>query len=308
MAKILAEWFNVCSGCEISILNIGDVLVDLLPQLEFVHMPVIMDHKYYGQMGDKEKLELPEADVGILTGGIRNEEHVEIAEEVRKKVKILIALGTCATNGGIPAMMNMWKNDDLLDVYYRGTVTTDAADNPTDVPPLLDRVYGIDEKVKVDIYLPGCPPHPDWIAEAIGALLKGETSFALPERSVCDTCPVIREKKAVTQDIKRPFENYEYNPEEPIDKMRCIMELGYLCLGPVTIAGCAGKEGVPRCIQGRMACRGCFGPIRRDANPMVDMMTALTSVGQNARAVIDRRAIMNRFVGSHNKLRPLPGK
>ena len=56
--------------------------------------------------------------------------------------------------------------------------------------------------------------------------------------------------------IKRPLENYDYNADEPIEKMRCIMEQGYLCVGAVTRAGCAGKEGAPRCITARQACRG----------------------------------------------------
>ncbi len=120
-------------------------------------------------------------------------------------------------------------------------------------------------------------------------------------------CPVVREKKsAAGAQIKRPFENFEYNPDEPIDKMRCIMETGYLCLGAVTRAGCAGKTGVPRCIQARQACRGCFGPIRKGAKPLVDMMGALSSIGQDVKSVTDRRAMLNRFVGAHGYLRPLP--
>jgi F420-non-reducing hydrogenase small subunit len=89
------------------------------------------------------------------------------------------------------------------------------------------------------------------------------------------------------------------------------MEQGFLCLGPVTKAGCAsamaeGEESVPRCIKGGMPCRGCFGPIRKGANPMVDMMGAISSIGLNAREVEDRRALLNRYVGAHNRLKPLP--
>jgi F420-non-reducing hydrogenase small subunit len=79
-------------------------------------------------------------------------------------------------------------------------------------------------------------------------------------------------------------------------------------LGAVTRAGCAGKHGVPRCISARQSCRGCFGPIRKGARPLVDMMGAMSSVGLEARSVIDRRAMLNRFVGSHGNLRPLPAR
>jgi F420-non-reducing hydrogenase small subunit len=90
--------------------------------------------------------------------------------------------------------------------------------------------------------------------------------------------------------------------------MRCINEQNFFCMGPVTLAGCAGKDGVPRCIQARTPCRGCFGPIRKGARPMVDMMGALTSVGLDPKTVVDRRAIMNRYIGGHGFLTPLPAR
>jgi F420-non-reducing hydrogenase small subunit len=244
----------------------------------------------------------------LLSGGIRNAEHQEVAEEMRRKVDILISLGTCATSGGIPAQANMWKNDDIVAKVYGDCPTHEPTGTPDElVPPYTENVKAVDEVVKVDISMPGCPPHPDLIAEALLALLDGKTEWALPERSVCDTCPVIREKKSgAGAAIKRAVENYEYNPDEPLDKMRCIMEQGYLCVGTVTLAGCTGKGQAPRCVQARQACRGCFGPIRKNSRPLVDMMGALSSTGQDAQTVVDRRAMLNRFCGSHGNLRPLP--
>ncbi len=309
--KVASEWLNSCSGCEISILNLGDVILDLIPEkLELVHIPALVDSKYFGPLGDGNTLNLPEATVGLISGGIRTEEHAEVATEMREKVDILIALGTCATNGGIPAQINMWKNEEVLDKVFRDCPTHEPVDDPTEViPPFTDNVKAIDEVVKVDISLPGCPPHPDWIADALLALLDGKTEWALEERSVCDTCPVIREKKSGGgAGVKRPLENYEGDPEQPLDKMRCIMEQGYLCVGAVTRAGCAGQTGVPRCVAARQACRGCFGPIRKGARPLVDMMGALSSIGQDAKTVTDRRAMLNRFCGAHGNLRPLPAK
>ena len=166
----------------------------------------------------------------------------------------------------------------------------------------------VDEVVKVDISIPGCPPHPDWIAEAVTALLEGKTAWSLPERSVCDTCPVIREQKSGGGPVKRWLQNMEFNPEEGLEKMRCINEQGFLCMGPVTLAGCAGKTGVPRCIQARTPCRGCFGPIRKGARPMVEMMGALTSVGLDPKSLVDRRAMMNRYIGGHGILTVLPAR
>ena len=102
------EWLSSCSGCEIAILNIGEALVPIITEhLDIVHAPVIMDHKYYGQCGDEgANLDIPAAVVGIVTGGVSNAEHLEVLREMRKKCQVLIALGTCATQGGIPALMN----------------------------------------------------------------------------------------------------------------------------------------------------------------------------------------------------------
>jgi len=308
--KVAEEWLNACSGCEISILNIGDALLGLLPELNFVHIPVLIDHKYFGQTGDGKTLEIPEADVGIVSGGVRNEENKHILEEMRAKTKILIALGSCAANGGIPAQANMFTKDDVFEKVFRSSPSTDPAPDPDhpNVPKWLDSCKALDEVVKIDVTIPGCPPHPDWIADAITALLEGKTSWSLPERSVCDTCPVIREEKSGGGAVKRCFENLEFDPEAGLDKMRCINEQNFLCLGPVTLAGCAGKTGVPRCVQARTPCRGCFGPIRKGARPMVDMMGAMTSVGLDPKTVVDRRAIMNRYIGAHGNLRPLPAR
>jgi F420-non-reducing hydrogenase small subunit len=308
--KVASEWLNACSGCEISILNTGEALLELLNHLELVHIPALVDSKYFGQTGDGAALELPEVTVGIVSGGVRNDEHQHVLTEMRKKAKILIALGSCAAYGGIPAQANMFKSDDIFDKVFRHCASTDPAQDPSDpnVPKWTATCQALDEMVKVDVTIPGCPPHPDWIAEALTALLEGKTAWALPERSVCDTCPVIREKKSGGGAIKRMLANAEFDPAEGIDKMRCLNEQGIFCMGPVTLAGCAGKAGAPRCIQARTPCRGCFGPIRKGARPMVDMMGALTSVGLDPKTVVDRRAIMNRYIGGHGFLTPLPAR
>jgi F420-non-reducing hydrogenase small subunit len=309
--KVAAEWLNICGGCEVSILDIGEPLLDILPNLEFVHMPVLMDHKYFGQTGEGTELTIPEADVGLISGGVRNEKEKHVTEAMRASCKTLIALGSCACFGGIPAMANMYPLDDLYEKVYRESVTTDSADTPsTNLPPLLDRVYAVDEVVAVDLYIPGCPMNPDMIAEALTSLLEGKP-FELAERSVCDDCPVKREKKAAGGEIKRPLEDAQFDQGGPWENTRCLMEQGILCLGPVTRSGCAkpmeeGGPKVPRCIQGYMPCRGCFGPIRQGANPLVDMMGALSSIGLDAKQVLDRRAMLNRYIGGQKRLRPLP--
>ncbi|MBU0701091.1 methyl viologen-reducing hydrogenase [bacterium] len=301
--KVAEEWLATCGGCEVTLLDLGEALLDLLPKLEFVHMPVIMDHKYYGQMGEREKLEIPEADVGLISGSVRNEENRHVAEEMRRKCKTLITVGACATYGGIPALNNLCTVADITKLVYQDTPSTDAAATPTqEIPALEERVYAVSEIVKVDIKLPGCPTTPELLAEALTCLLEGR-EFKLTERSVCDECPTKREKKAVTA-IKRPLESVEFTPGQPLSEVRCFMEQGFLCQGPATMSGCGGSEKVTRCIKAYMPCRGCYGPIREGANPMVDMMGALSSIGLNPREIVDRAPTFNRFIGAQGRLKP----
>lgn len=310
--RVAEEWLATCGGCEVTVLDIGEPLLDLLPKLQFVHMPVLMDHKYYGQRGEKAKLEIPEADVGLISGGIRNAENREVAEEMRRKCKILVAVGSCANFGGIPALGNLYSKEDIFQWVYRDSPSTDAAPTPGSngdgraLPVIEDRVSSVAEAVQVDVSLPGCPTTPELVVQALSALLEGK-EFKLPERSVCDECPVKREKKAVSG-LKRPLEAPAFEPGTPLASMRCLMEQGFLCLGPVTRAGCGGAEKTPRCVKAYMPCRGCFGPVRETANPMVDMMTALSSVGLDPKEIPDRRAMFNRFIGAFAGLKPAPAR
>ncbi len=302
--RLAEEWFSVCAGCEVTILDIGEPLLDVLKQVQIVHMPVLMDHKVYGQTGEGTSMEIPEAEVGIITGGIRTEENKELAKEMRKKCKTLIALGSCACFGGIPALANQYLAEELLEKVYHGSKSTDGNGLPgKDVPALTDRVYAVHEVVPVDLSLPGCPTTPEMVAGALTSLLQG-TPFTMSNKSVCDECPTKREKKSVAT-LKRRLDAPEFTAGAPLSEMRCLMEQGYLCLGPATRGGCGGSDGVPRCIRAYMPCEGCFGPLTDKSNPMVDMMGALSSIGLDPKQIPDRAATFNRFAGA-GRLRPLP--
>lgn len=302
--RLAEEWFAICGGCEVTILDIGEPLLDVLEQVQIVHMPVLMDHKLFGQTGERTEMEIPEAEVGILSGGIRTEEHKTIAREMRAKCKTLIALGSCACFGGVPALANQYATEEVLEKVYRGSVSTEPDGIPREqIPALTDRVYAVHEVVKVDLSLPGCPTTPEMVAGALLSLLQGKP-YSVVSKSVCDECPTRREKKAVST-LKRRFESPEFTPGRPLSEMRCLMEQGFLCLGPATRGGCGGSDGVPRCIRAYQPCEGCFGPLSDKANPMVDMMGALSSIGLDPKQIPDRAATFNRFAGA-GRLRPLP--
>jgi F420-non-reducing hydrogenase small subunit len=263
-----------------------------------------MDHKYLGQLGNGKHIDIPEADVGIVSGGVRNKEHVEVLEEMRKKCRIIVAHGTCATHGGIPALANAYTSEEMLKRVY-ATETTDLPESfPNDgLPPLLDACYALDEKVKVDVYLPGCPPHPDHVFETLTALAQGSL-VELPGKSVCDHCPTVREGKGQLKTLGRFLQSPHYQaPDEPLHKMRCILEQGMLCMGPVTRAGCGGSKITPRCITARVPCRGCYGPVKHNGNQRLDMLNALASNGIDISS-LPETVSLSRFSGAHRQLRP----
>ncbi len=303
--KVASEWLNSCSGCEISIIDMGERLLDVLQLADFVHIPALMDHKYFGQLGDGKHINLPEADVGIISGGVRNEEHLEVAQEMRRKCNLIIALGTCATHGGIPALSNSYSNEEIMKRAFTTETTEPMEAYPSqNIPPLLDACYALDEKIKVDVYLPGCPPHSDHIFNALVALVKG-TDLNLPDKSVCDTCPTSREGKGELKQMQRFLAAPQYGgATEPLDKMRCLLEQGILCMGPVTRAGCGGNNINPRCVSARVPCRGCYGPVKPNGNQRLDMLNALASNGIDLNSLPETASLL-RFSGAHRRLRAI---
>lgn len=302
--RVSSEWLNSCSGCEISIVDMGERLLDVLQVADIVHIPALVDSKYFGPLGDQKHLSLPEADVGLISGGIRNEEHLEVAHEMRRKCKIIIALGTCATHGGIPALANSYTPGQIMERAFT-TETTDKTDAyPSDgVPRMLETCCAVDEKIKVDIYLPGCPPHPDQVFNALVALVQGKP-LSVSNKSVCDTCPTVRKGKGELKQVRRFLQAPQYQAaDEPLNQMRCLLEQGLLCMGPVTHAGCGGDAVTPRCISARVPCRGCSGPVRHEGNQLLDMLNALASNGIDIKS-IPNRPLLLRFSGAHSLLKP----
>ena len=152
-----------CFGCHMSLLDIDERILELVQLVEFDRSP-FTDIK---KLGD--------CDIGLIEGGVANAENVEVLRDFRKHCKVLVAVGACAVNGGIPAMRNAFELRECLEEAYIdgiGVVNPHIPNDP-EIPLLLDKVHPIHEVVKIDHFLPGCPPSADMIWTFLTELIEG---------------------------------------------------------------------------------------------------------------------------------------
>lgn len=162
-----------CFGCHMSMLDMDERLVSLLEKAEFDRSP-FTDIKRCGS-----------CDIGLVEGGVCNEENVHVLREFRRNCKILIAVGACAINGGVPALRNSFQLQACLEEVYLHEEGVENPQIPNDVelPLLLDKVYPIHEVVRVDFCLPGCPPSADQFFRMFQDLISGN-EFSLPRKQL----------------------------------------------------------------------------------------------------------------------------
>ncbi|VGO14543.1 NAD-reducing hydrogenase HoxS subunit delta [Pontiella desulfatans] len=153
-----------CFGCHMSLLDIDERILQLIELVDFDRSP-IDDIKHISQR----------CAVGLVEGGCCNEENVHVLHEFRENCDVLISFGDCATMGGIPAMRNNIPLEECINEAYRDgpTVYNPEGIVPQDpeIPLLLNKVYPCHEVVKIDYFLPGCPPSADTLWAALTALL-----------------------------------------------------------------------------------------------------------------------------------------
>lgn len=164
--RVATVWFAGCSGCHMSFLDMDEFLIDLAEQVDIVFSPVA-DVKRY-----------PESvDVCLVEGAVANDEHVELAHMIRERTKVVVAFGDCAVTGNVAAMRNpLGAAEPILQRIYVEAATLHGR-IPFEkgiVPTLLDRVCPLHEVIKVDAFLPGCPPPADRIRTVLEKALAGE--------------------------------------------------------------------------------------------------------------------------------------
>jgi len=161
--RVATIWLSGCSGCHMSFLDQDELLVDLAKKIRLVYSPIVDIKKF------------PEnVDVTLIEGAVANEEQLELLKEARGKTRILISLGDCAVTGNVTALRNVFKDGDkaVLEMAYIDTSEVNPQ-IPTDVPKLLQKVRPLHEVVKVDYFIPGCPPPADLINYVLTELLNG---------------------------------------------------------------------------------------------------------------------------------------
>jgi len=277
--KLGLYWAASCGGCDIAIVELRGKILDLDAAADILFWPVAMDFKYK----DVEAMPDGHMDVVLFNGAIRTSENEEMAHLLREKSKVFVAFGSCAHEGCIPGLANLFDRKSIFERVY---LTSQSVDNPNqylpqtscqmpegevDIPYFYNTVKTLGQVEDVDYFVPGCPPQAPQIWAVVEAILggnlppKGSVVGASPDKTVCDECKHNREEKHV-----KKF----YRPHEIIpDSAACLFDQGIICAGPATRAGCGAL-----CTKVDMPCRGCYGPAPNVLDQGAALLSAVASV------------------------------
>jgi F420-non-reducing hydrogenase small subunit len=267
--RIAVYWTGSCGGCDVSFLEVGEAVVEILSHVEIAFWPALVDVK----RSDLEALPPGYIDFSLINGVIRTEENYEMAKLLRAKSRYIVAYGACAHLGGVPSLANNWGKEEIFAVVFGPGFRPGSPvgeDNEAQLPDLIRVAVPLEEVVRVDYAVPGCPPPAPLIDRFFGALLSGE----MPEppyvfanvKALCEECPRERHDDRRIERIHRP---HEIVP----DPKECLLEQGLICLGPVTCGGCDAL-----CPDAGMPCTGCLGPTPEAGDPGAAMLSALASL------------------------------
>ena len=158
--KLATVWLGGCSGCHMSFLDLDERLLEIAQWAEVVKCPLV------------DQKEFPEADVVLVEGAVANAEHEEELVTIRARAKVLVAFGDCAVTANVASLRNAWPKETVLRRSYVEVPGTVNGLVPTEeIARLIDRVRPLHELVRVDYFLPGCPPSADLIHYVLVELL-----------------------------------------------------------------------------------------------------------------------------------------
>jgi sulfhydrogenase subunit delta len=191
--KLAVFKFASCDGCQLSLLDCEEELLAVAGQVDVANF-----------LEASRAVAKGPYDIALVEGSITTPHDAERIHEVRRASKVLVAIGACATAGGIQALRNFADAREFARCVYPSPHFVATLDTSTP----------IGQHVRVDYELRGCPIGKAQLLDALGALLQGRRVH-LPTYSVCVEC-----KQRGTA---------------------CVMVAGGTpCLGPVTQAGCGG--------------------------------------------------------------------
>ncbi len=287
--KVAFYWCASCGGCEEAVVDLAEKVLDVVAAVDIVFWPVALDFK----RADVEAMPDGSIAAAFINGAIRTSEQEEMAKLLRRKAQIVVAFGACAQTGGIPGLANLYDRESLLQAVYSESPSTVNPEGTLpaphygtngaalELPVFWERVRPLGQVIPVDYSIPGCPPTPRLLADAVAALLAGRLpergAVLAPDKALCEECPRrdTKPEKLAIQQFRRPHETL-------IETDKCLLAQGLLCLGPATRAGCEA-----RCIQGNMPCTGCFGATSRVRDFGAKALSSIASLtGSNDEAEI----------------------
>jgi NAD-reducing hydrogenase small subunit len=163
--RFATAWLGGCSGCHMSFLDLDERLIDLAGLVDICYTP-IADFKEYPE----------DVDIALVEGAVANEWHLHDIQLIRQRTKVLIAFGDCAVNGNVTALRNLFASNNMIQrAYYDADIVRGIPGKDSVLPRLLEQVLRIQDVVKVDYFLPGCPPSADAIHQIVVDLLEGRT-------------------------------------------------------------------------------------------------------------------------------------
>lgn len=210
--------FACCEGCQLQIANLEEEVVELVNHVDVVEFREVLT------------AQADEYDISFIEGSITRKSDEERLIDIRNRSKLLVAYGQCAVSGGINKLKNNWRQmDDVKKCVYGDNYKMPHLDTyPT---------KGVDEVVKVDLYIPGCPINRDEFLRMVKELLLGKIP-QIPNYPVCVECK--------------------------LKENGCLFDEGIICLGPLARAGCGAI-----CPSNNSPCEACRGTVD---NPNKDAM------------------------------------